>query len=98
MPKGYWIVNNLVHDAEAYGRYKDANAAPFARHGAKFLVRGGTQETREGTTFPRTVVLEFPSYAAAVACYDDPDYQTALAIRAPAAEGNLLIVEGYGED
>ena len=97
MPKGYWIVNNLVHDAETYARYREANAAPLARHGGRFLVRGGTQETREGTTFPRTVIVEFPSYTAAVACYEDPDYQKAVAIRAPAAEGSFVIVEGYEE-
>ena len=95
MPKGYWIANNMVTDAATYEDYKKANAAPFARHGAKFLVRGGTQEAREGEPFPRTVVLEFPSYEAAKACYDDPEYQAAIAIREKAANGTLTIVEGY---
>lgn len=95
MPKGYWIANNLVHDAEAYARYREANAAVFAKYGARFLVRGGPQEVREGEARPRSVVLEFPSYAAALACYDDPDYQAARALRTPAAEGMLIIVEGY---
>lgn len=95
MAKGYWIANNIVHDAQSYERYKEANAAPFARHGARFLVRAGAQEVREGTMFPRTVVLEFPSFEAAKACYDDPEYQAAKDIRTPAADTNLLIVEGY---
>ena len=95
MPKGYWIANNLVSNADEYEKYKAANAAPFARHGARFLVRGGAQQLREGDAYPRTVVLEFPSYEAAVACYDDPDYQAAKAIRASVSEGRLLIVEGY---
>ena len=72
MPKGYWIANNIVHDAATYESYKAANAAPLAKYGAKFVVRGGTQEGKEGTTFPRTVVIEFASYADALACYDDP--------------------------
>jgi len=95
MPKGYWIANNLVHDTEAYARYREANAAVFARYGARFLVRGGTQEAREGDARPRSVVLEFPSYAEARACYDDPEYQAAKALRDTAAEGMLIIVEGY---
>ena len=94
MAKGYWIVNNIVHDADNYKAYQAANAAPFAKYGAKFLIRGGTQETREGTSFPRSVVLEFESYAQAVACYEDPEYQAAKALRDPVAEGMLLIVEG----
>lgn len=96
MAKGYWIANNLVHDAESYARYRTANAAVFARYGARFLVRGGAQEVREGDGRPRSVVLEFPSFDAARACYDDPEYQAALALRAPpVAEGVLIIAEGY---
>lgn len=94
MPKGYWIANNRVDDPAAYEKYKAANAAPFARYGAKFLVRAGQQELREGDGRPRTVVLEFPSYEAALACYDDPEYQAALKIREAAAESTLIIVEG----
>ncbi|MCU0909384.1 MAG: DUF1330 domain-containing protein [Rhodobacteraceae bacterium] len=97
MPKGYWIVNNLVTDPVAYAAYRDANAAPFAAFGARFLVRGGAQEVREGEAHPRSVVIEFPSVEAARACYDSPGYQAALALRAPAATGTVIIVEGYGD-
>ena len=95
MPKGYWIANNIVHDPEGYEAYKAANAAPFAKYNARFLVRGGQQEGVEGDVNPRTVVIEFPSYQAAVDCYNDPAYQAAKEIRDPISEGRLLIVEGY---
>lgn len=95
MAKGYWIANNLVHDTEEYENYKAANAEPLARHRARFLVRGGDQQIVEGECFPRTVVIEFPSYAEALACYNSEDYQHAVDIRAPIAEGRLIIVEGY---
>ncbi|MDG1425311.1 MAG: DUF1330 domain-containing protein, partial [Paracoccaceae bacterium] len=39
--------------------------------------------------------IEFPNYEAALACYDSPEYQTALAIRHGISEGNLVIIEGY---
>lgn len=97
MAKGYWVANNIVHDSEVYELYKVANAAPFAKFGAKFIIRGGKQQTREGKPFPRTVVIEFPSYGDAIACYESPDYQKALAIRTPVSEGNLVIVEGYDD-
>jgi uncharacterized protein (DUF1330 family) len=97
MPKGYWIVNNLVTDAAAYAAYRDANAAPLAEYGGRFLVRAGTQEVREGPANPRTVVIEFPSLEAARACYDSPGYQAAVALRAGAATGAFIIVEGYGD-
>ena len=67
MPKGYWVAHVDVRDPEAYEKYKAANAEPFAKYGARFLVRGGPGEVREGTAKGRTVVIEFASYADAVA-------------------------------
>tara|TARA_R100000306_G_scaffold60958_1_gene62356 strand:+ start:531 stop:827 length:297 start_codon:yes stop_codon:yes gene_type:complete len=95
MPKGYWIANMTVHDPDVYDRYRRANAKPFAEFGARFLVRGGTQQGREGAARPRTVVIEFPSYAEAVACYESPAYQAARDIRLDVSDGTLIIVEGY---
>lgn len=95
MAKGYWIAQVDVTDPAAYEGYKAANAVPFARHGARFLVRGGAREVREGAMRARIVVIEFPSLAAAQACYDDPDYAAARALRADAGVADLAIVEGY---
>lgn len=95
MPKGYWVAHVDVDDAQTYEKYKAANAAPFAEYGARFLVRGGPQEVREGTVRMRTVVIEFPSIEAAYACYNSDAYQDAIAIRAPVSTGDMVIVEGY---
>ena len=93
--KGYWIGHMNVRDAEVYRTYVAANAAPFARFKARFLVRGGQAEVVEGKSNPRHVVIEFPSYADAVACYHSAEYQAAKDLRDPVAEGDLVIVEGY---
>tara|TARA_R110002094_G_scaffold30159_4_gene42682 strand:+ start:1310 stop:1603 length:294 start_codon:yes stop_codon:yes gene_type:complete len=95
MPKGYWIGRMDVHDAETYDIYRAANAKPFADYGAKFLVRGGAQTPAEGAWRARTVIIEFSSYADALACYESDAYQKAKDIRLPAADGELVIVEGY---
>ena len=95
MPKGYWIANNLVRDPEGYEAYKRLNAVAFAKYGARFLVRAGAQEVPEGQMNPRSVVIEFPSYQAALDCYNSPEYQLALAARVDISETNLAIVEGY---
>jgi len=44
------------------------------------------------------VVIEFPSYEAALACYDSPGYQAAKALRDPVSTGDLVIVRGYDPD
>lgn len=95
MPKGYWIAHMDVHDARIYDKYRAANAKPFSDFGAKFLVRGGSQQVREGNGNSRSVVLEFASYADAIACYESAEYQAAKDIRLSVADGTLIIVEGY---
>lgn len=95
MPRGYWIAHVDVTDPEAYEAYRAANAVAFAKFGARFLVRGGPQEVREGHMRSRSVVLEFDSLAQAVACYESPEYQAALALRRPVSDADVLIVEGY---
>lgn len=95
MPKGYWIAHVDVTDPAAYERYRAANAEAFAKYGARFLVRGGVQEVMEGDLRARGVVLEFPSIEAARACYASPEYQAAKALRDPASDGDLAIIEGY---
>ena len=95
MPKGYWIANIRVTDPGTYEGYRKANAAPLARHGGRFLARGGRQEVVEGSLHDRTVIVEFPSFAAAKAAYADPEYQAAKEIREAASEGTLTIIEGY---
>ena len=49
----------------------------------------------EGHARSRTVVLEFPSYEAALNCYRSPEYQAALALREGKADIDLVIIEGY---
>jgi len=41
-------------------------------------------------------VIEFPSYEAALACYNSDTYQKARAIRQEFSQGELLIVKGHG--
>ena len=72
-----------------------ANAVPFSKFGGRFLVRGGAREVVEGKVRARTVVLEFPSHEAALACYRSSDYQTAAALRKGKAELDLFIIEGH---
>jgi len=95
MPKGYIIGQVTVNDPEAYKEYVIKDTPIFARHGGVFLVRGGTCEIKEGQALERQVVVEFPSYAAAQAAYNDPEYQEVMKIRTANAESMILIVEGH---
>jgi uncharacterized protein (DUF1330 family) len=95
--RGYWIVHLDVSDPEGYKRYIAANQLPFGKFGGRYLVRAGRGETMEGGLRSRTVVIEFPSYDAALACYHSPDYQAAKKLREGKAEADLVIIEGYDD-
>ena len=95
MPKGYWVVRLDISDPEAFKAYQAANAAALKQHGGRFLTRGGKCDCVEGSKRPRTVVVEFPSYEAAVACYNSQGYRTASEIRHRASTADFVLVEGY---
>ena len=95
MAKGYWIVRVDITDLEQYKFYVAANAEPLKKFGARFLVRSGRYENPEGTTRARNVVIEFPSYQAALDCWKSPEYQQAIKLRLPVSTADLLIIEGY---
>jgi uncharacterized protein (DUF1330 family) len=95
MPKGYWIFRINVTDPAKYDAYRAENGEALRKHGGRFLVRGGTFENPEGHSRPRNVVVEFPSYQAAVDCYHSPEYQRAKAKRAGGADTDLIVIEGY---
>ncbi len=88
-----WIAHVTVTDAAAYGRYAKIATEAIAEHGGGFLARGGRYVQLEGTDRPRNVVARFPSVEDAVACYNSPRYQEALAHAKGAAERTLVIVE-----
>ena len=95
MPKAYWIGRVQVNNEEGYKPYVAANADIFRKYGGRFVVRGGKFECVEGQSRPRNVVIEFPDYAAALACYRSPEYQANMKIRQANAIADLIIIEGY---
>jgi uncharacterized protein (DUF1330 family) len=96
MPKAYWIARVTVIDADAYKGYADLAPVAFKKFGARILARGGRAAQLEGEGRPRNVVIEFPSYDEAVACYHSPEYQAAKAKRTATGAGiaEIVIVEG----
>lgn len=93
-PPAYWIAHVTVHDDEAYAEYKVRAAKAVEAHGGRFVARGGRYRQMEGREHPWNTVAVFPSFDAAIACYQSPEYQAALAFAKGAAERDLVIVEG----
>jgi uncharacterized protein (DUF1330 family) len=49
----------------------------------------------EGKLRSRVVVLEFPSFEAALACYRSPEYAAAKKLREGASVADIVVLEGY---
>ena len=94
MSKAYWIAHVTVSNPDQYKLYAEAAPLAFKKYGAQILARGGRSGQMEGDGRPRNVVIEFPSYDDAVACYNSPEYQSARAKRKGAGEADIVIVEG----
>ena len=91
----YIIARVRVTDADQYGEYKLLTPAAVAGHGGTFIVRGGEHEVLEGQPDDRRiVVLEFSTSDDARTFYDSPEYIEARAVRAGAAEMEMVLVEG----
>lgn len=94
MAKGYWIAHITVTDQKVYADYLSAARIAFDKYQASFVVRGGSFETPEAPSKDRHVIIEFPTYEQALACYHSPEYQAAVGFRLTASQSEIVIVEG----
>jgi uncharacterized protein (DUF1330 family) len=94
LSKAYWIVRVSVRDEQRYPEYLAAAAPAFQKFGAKFVVRGGAFETMEGNARERNVVVEFKDRPTALACYQSPEYRSAMVIRQKYADTDFIIIDG----
>ncbi len=91
----YVIYQGEVLDPERYEEYKVHAAASIADAGGRYVVRGGEIELLEGDApAGRTVVVEFPTRAAAIEWYRGQQYTAAREIRAGAARAHMYVVDG----
>ena len=96
MAKGYWIGRV---DVQRRRRLQSLTPPPtplsIANTAAVYVVRGGKFECTEGLSRSRNVVIEFPDYAAALACYRSPEYQENTKTRHKHGITDMIIIEGY---
>ena len=91
----YLLGNVTVEDAEGFAEYSERVPETIARHGGRFLARGGRVEVLEGSWAPtRLVLLEFDSFEQAKRWYESEEYQALVAIRRRCASTDLVLVEG----
>lgn len=91
----YVIADVDVSDPAKYEEYKKLAAAAVAKHGGRYVARGGQSAVLEGGWRPnRLVILEFPTLDQARGFYTSVEYTAARRARAGAARMNMVVVEG----
>jgi uncharacterized protein (DUF1330 family) len=90
----YVVVEVDVENPAGYEEYRPLASESVARHGGRFIVRGGKTEVWEGEWNDRIVVLEFESLDAARGWYHSDDYQAAAKIRHRHSRARMVAVEG----
>lgn len=96
LKKGYWIVAyRAISDESALKAY-GASALPAVQSFAgRFFTRSTSQVQAHEAGLPlRTIVVEFDSYANALAAHESEAYQKALQTLGSGAERDFRIVEG----
>jgi uncharacterized protein (DUF1330 family) len=92
--KGYWIIfAAAVTDTSAQQEYGRLWTPIAAKYNAK-LKPLDSSALVESSVANRILAVEFPSYALAKACYDDPAYQQAKEIALRAYRREMIIIEG----
>ena len=92
---GYWVVTaSEIVDEEAFAEYRKHWGAIAEKYNAKMLASLDAHRNVEGVPADRVTLVEFPSYEAALAAYNDPAYQKSVPFVQKAGDRNLFIVKG----
>ena len=94
----YLILENQVHDEEAYERYKTAVKPMVEAAGGEYLTRGGRIDVLVGDWHPgRVVIMKWPSQEAQDAFSSSEEYKPWKELREAVTTTKTLVrVEGVG--
>ena len=92
---GFAIFNIEVKKPEEYKEYVKKVKPIAEKFGGEYIVRGGETTIVEGNwTYPRTVVIKFPSYEKALEWYNSEEYKPVKQIRLNNSVANGIIIKG----
>lgn len=77
----YYVGAYDIDDPAEFAKYPPIVASLLPKYGGVVLASDTAAYALEGTPRRMNAVIAFPSRAAALALYDDPDYQEAKRIR-----------------
>jgi uncharacterized protein (DUF1330 family) len=98
MPKAYAVITyQSISDSEKHTAYSKLAVPAVTPFGAHILAFDNAVVALEYGLKERTVVVEYPSVAEAVAAYNCPAYREALKVLGDGAVRDVRVVEGLGQ-
>ena len=92
---GFAIFNIEIKKPEQYKEYIEKVKPIVEMYGGEYVVKAGETTLVEGPwTYPRTVVIKFPSYEKALEWYNSEKYKPIKQIRLENSIGNGIIIKG----
>ena len=79
----YLIAEHKITDSAKFEEYRIKVGPMMAKHGGRYLTKGGSHKMPEGGHWnpERVVIIEFPNMAALNAWYTSAEYQPLIALR-----------------
>jgi uncharacterized protein (DUF1330 family) len=95
MAKAFWVTTyREIFDANKLAQYAKLALPAIEAGGGKFIARGMPEKVYENGLMQRTVVIEFPNMATAIATHDSAAYQQALDALGDGADRDMRLIEG----
>ena len=95
MAAGYVIAQLKVTNPENYKEYVAKVSEVVKKFDGEYLVRNGEYQVVEGVdSFPRLVIIKFPTYERALEWYNSEEYKPIKPIRLANSEANGIIIKG----
>lgn len=98
--KSVYIIGRFkIHDRESYDRYDAAFFEVFEKFDGKLLSVDEAPLVLNGEfNFTRSVLIEFPSQAAAMAWASSPEYLAIAKYREDGSTGEAIMVKSFDGD
>jgi uncharacterized protein (DUF1330 family) len=92
----YLIARFTIHDRASYDQYDAAFMDVFAKFDGKLLSVDEAPVVMEGAfDFTRSVLIEFPTKAAAMAWATSPEYRAIAKHRIEGSTGEVIMVQSF---
>jgi uncharacterized protein (DUF1330 family) len=91
----YLVACYTITDQDGYAPYPAAVAPTLLAHGGELLVGDFQSHALEGEPHPVTVIVKFPSKAAALNWYNSAEYKAIVNLRTDHSVGTAVLVDEW---